>query len=129
MCPTCPGAEKYWKRSLGGVSSVRLKAGGVRCEEKKPGLLVDAPSTRSVKSTGFTFGICSKFQITSTKSQINLNLKYSITKTSKDFDCLAFGHWNLFDIWYLDFVISATDRSTARNINATTAKAPPETDF
>ncbi len=53
--------------------------------------------------------LCLKSQIPSTKLQINLKFQYSMTKTFQDetlFGFSNFGHWELFDICNLIFVIS-----------------------
>jgi len=53
-----------------------------------------------------------KIQIPSTKLQTNLKFKFSMTKTFHDetlFNFSNFGHWNLFDIWNLTFVISTSE--------------------
>jgi len=56
------------------------------------------------------FGVlCLKLQIPSTKLQINYKFQYPMTKTFKDetlFGFSNFGHWDLFDICDLTFVIS-----------------------
>jgi hypothetical protein len=52
--------------------------------------------------------LCLKSQIPSTKLQINLKFQYSMTKTFQDetlFGFSNFGHWKLFDICDLLFVI------------------------
>ncbi|MBW2679914.1 MAG: hypothetical protein JRD01_04075 [Deltaproteobacteria bacterium] len=52
--------------------------------------------------------LCLKSQIPSTKLQINLKFQYSMTKTFQDeilFGISNFGHWKLFDICDLIFVI------------------------
>jgi len=52
--------------------------------------------------------LCLKSQIPSTKLQINLKSQYSMTKTFQDetlFGISNFGHWKLFDICDLIFVI------------------------
>jgi len=53
--------------------------------------------------------LCLKSQIPSTKLQINLKFQYSMTKTFQGetlFEFSNFGHWKLFDICDLIFVIS-----------------------
>jgi hypothetical protein len=53
--------------------------------------------------------LCLKSQIPSTKLQTNLKFQYSMTKTIQDeilFGFSNFGHWKLFDICNLIFVIS-----------------------
>jgi hypothetical protein len=53
--------------------------------------------------------LCLKSQIPSTKLQINIKFQYSMTKTFQDdslFGFSNFGHWKLFDICDLIFVIS-----------------------
>jgi hypothetical protein len=52
--------------------------------------------------------LCLKSQIPSTKLQINIKFQYSMTKTFQDdslFGFSNFGHWKLFDICDLLFVI------------------------
>jgi hypothetical protein len=52
--------------------------------------------------------LCLKSQIPSTKLQINIKFQYSMTKTIRDealFGISNFGHWTLFDICDLIFVI------------------------
>jgi len=53
-----------------------------------------------------------KFQIPSTKLQINHKFQCSIKKTFMDesfFGFSNFGHWNLFAIWNLIFGISSSE--------------------
>ena len=53
--------------------------------------------------------LCLKSQIPSTKFQINPKFQYSMIKTFQDetlFGFSNFGHWKLFDICDLIFVIS-----------------------
>ena len=53
--------------------------------------------------------LCLKSQIPITKLQINLKFQYSMTKIFQDetlFGFSNFGHWDLFDIWNLIFLIS-----------------------
>jgi len=53
--------------------------------------------------------LCLKSQIPSNKLQIKHKSQYSMTKTFRDervwifFGFLNFGHWNFFDICYLEF--------------------------
>ncbi len=71
---------------------------------EKPGPLVQ------VRDRWLCLGVlCLKSQITSTKSQINLKLQYSMTKTFQGetlFGFSNFGHWKLFVICNLIFGIS-----------------------
>jgi len=66
----------------------------------------------------FSLGVLGiKSQIPITKFQLNLKCEYSMTKTFLDeimFEYSNFGHWDLFDIWYLEFQ-SYNELSTTQN--------------
>jgi hypothetical protein len=79
-----------------------LNRGILFCPEK-PGPL------GQVRDRWLCLGVlCLKSQIPSTKLQINFKFQYSMTKTFQDetlFGISNFGHWKLFDICDLIFVI------------------------
>jgi hypothetical protein len=67
-------------------------------------------SNAGVRDRWLCLGVlCLKSQIPSTKCQINFKFQYTMTKTFQHkplFGFSNFGHWELFDICDLIFVIS-----------------------